>query len=51
LECSPADLLICEPEKVAARREQAARAAGGGGEAAPPPVRPRLGRNRSKPPA
>jgi DNA-binding Xre family transcriptional regulator len=48
LECTPADLLICEPEK-AARRQEATRAAAGGEAAAP--VKPRLGRNRSKPPA
>jgi len=48
LSCSPADLLICEPEKVAARRPQkqtTAKAVGGSG---PPP---RLGRNRTTPPA
>jgi putative transcriptional regulator len=47
LECSPTDLLICEPEVVTARRP--AKAA----EAATdrPKVTPRLGRNRSKPPA
>ena len=54
LECTPSDLLICEPEKIVARRERTARAVGddgGGGEPSAPSVRPRLGRNRSKPPA
>jgi DNA-binding Xre family transcriptional regulator len=53
LECTPADLLICEPEKITARRDRAARAVGDdrGGDSTPPPVPPRLGRNRSKPPA
>ncbi|MDK0524821.1 helix-turn-helix transcriptional regulator [Streptomyces sp. ML-6] len=49
LECSPTDLLICEPDKVAARRPatpaQLAEAAGGS------VVTPRFGRNRSAPPA
>lgn len=46
LDCSPEELLICEPEKVAARRparQEPARAAGG--------VTPRLGRHASVPPA
>ena len=38
LDCTPSDLLICEPDKVAARRP--ARAAGG---PAPTPVTPRAG--------
>lgn len=46
LDCSPEELLICEPEKVAARRparqEPAAAATG---------VTPRLGRRTSVPPA
>lgn len=46
LEVTPADLLICEPEKVAARRP--AKAAAGGPAA---PVTPVLGRHRSVPPA
>lgn len=46
LGCAPGDLLICEPEKVAARKP--AQVA----EAGPAPARqPRLGRNRSVPPA
>jgi putative transcriptional regulator len=47
LECTPTDLLICEPEQVAARRPPHAAEATGG----PPAVKPRLGRNRSVPPA
>jgi len=48
LECNPTDLLICEPAKVAASKPQRAAAA----EAGPgPQVTPRLGRNRSVPPA
>lgn len=48
LNCSPTELLICEPEKVAAARPQKARASSAGSL---PSVVPRLGRNRSKPPA
>jgi putative transcriptional regulator len=44
LECSPAELLICEPEKVAARPPRAET-----GTATP--LTPRLGRHRSVPPA
>jgi DNA-binding Xre family transcriptional regulator len=47
LDCNPAELLICEPEKVAAGRPaKTAKAAG-----AATPINPRLGRNRSLPPA
>ena len=45
LECNPADLLICEPEKVAARRPAKAQAG------SPAPITPVLGRHRSVPPA
>jgi DNA-binding Xre family transcriptional regulator len=45
LECTPPDLLICEPGKVAARRP--ARAQNGPAT----PVTPVLGRHRSVPPA
>lgn len=46
LGCAPSDLLICEPDKVAARRP--ARTA----QASPAPARqPQLGRHRSVPPA
>ena len=46
LECAPSELLVCEPEKVAARRPGTAVAA-----KTASPVTPRLGRNRSRPPA
>ncbi|GAA0819857.1 hypothetical protein GCM10009525_04690 [Streptosporangium amethystogenes subsp. fukuiense] len=46
LECAPTDLLICEPEKVHARRPRQAETATGAS-----PVAPRLGRNRTVPPA
>lgn len=45
LECTPSDLLVCEPEKVAARRPPRADT----GTTAHPA--PRLGRHRSVPPA
>ncbi len=45
LDCTPADLLICEPEKVAARRPAKAQ----NGPSAP--ITPVLGRHRSVPPA
>jgi putative transcriptional regulator len=45
LECTPAELLICEPDKVAARRPRPAQSA------SPAPITPRLGRHRSTPPA
>src|SRR4051794_39422940 len=48
LEASPEELLICEPDKVAARKPtQPAQASPTSG----PQVTPRLGRNRSVPPA
>ena len=48
LECDPTELLICEPDKVAARKPaQPAEASPTSG----PAVTPRLGRNRSVPPA
>lgn len=46
LDCTPDALLVCEPDKVAARRPS--RAAEATGATA---VTPRLGRNRSLPPA
>lgn len=50
LDCSPAELLIREPEQVAARRP--ARAVNADRPAdAPAGVTPRLGRNRTVPPA
>ena len=55
LDCTPADLLLCEPEKVAARRVEASRVAsdvsGRESSSASSKVTPRLGRNRSLPPA
>lgn len=47
LDCTPADLLICEPDQVAALRPRKAAEAADG-----PPlvVTPRLGRNRTQPP-
>jgi DNA-binding Xre family transcriptional regulator len=45
LECTPTELLICEPDAVAARRPRKVAKAGA------PAVKPRLGRNRSIPPA
>jgi len=48
LECTPSDLLIVEPEKVQARRPKREREAAAGEV---PKIAPRLGRNRSKPPA
>jgi DNA-binding Xre family transcriptional regulator len=55
LDCAPSELLLCEPEKVAARRAEQYLAAGdANGEettAAKSPITPRLGRNRSLPPS
>jgi putative transcriptional regulator len=45
LECTPADLMICEPDKVAALRPPAAATG------TRPDLAPRLGRHRSVPPA
>lgn len=45
LGCSPAELLICEPDKVATRKPKVERAAAG------PRAKPRPGRHRSVPPA
>jgi len=46
LECSPSDLLITEPEKVAARRPKQVESSSG-----VTPITPHLGRNRTLPPA
>ena len=51
LECSPTDILINEPEQVAARRRTAAKEANGKPSGRASKVTPRLGRNRSVPPA
>jgi putative transcriptional regulator len=45
LACTPADLMVCEPDKVAARRPPAAATG------TKPGLAPRLGRHRSVPPA
>jgi DNA-binding Xre family transcriptional regulator len=47
LGCTPAELMICEPEKVAARRPQQTDTVSGG----PSTLTPRLGRHTSIPPA
>jgi putative transcriptional regulator len=47
LACSPSQLLVPEPEKVAARKPPRAEPVSAGRRAA----KPRLGRNRTKPPA
>lgn len=47
LGCSPAQLLVAEPDKVAARKPAQANSA----ETGATPLKPRLGRNRSTPPA
>ncbi|AIJ23977.1 XRE family transcriptional regulator [Amycolatopsis methanolica 239] len=47
LGCQPTDLLVCEPDKVAERAPKARTEATTGG----PAITPRLGRNRSEPPA
>jgi DNA-binding Xre family transcriptional regulator len=57
LECSPTDLLVCEPDKVAARRLSRVADAEAGGDSSsgqapgPATITPRLGRNRTLPPA
>lgn len=48
LECTPSDLLIPEPHKVAARRPQKAETVNG--EDTSPRVAPRFGKPRSEPP-
>jgi putative transcriptional regulator len=47
LGCQPTDLLVCEPEKVAARKPKKTNEATASG----PAVKPSLGRHRSEPPA
>lgn len=46
LDCTPSDLLICEPEVVAARRPASTAAA-----TPAPSIQPKPGRHRSVPPA
>jgi putative transcriptional regulator len=47
LECAPNDLLVCEPDQVAARRPRKSAEVNKTAST----VTPRLGRNRTKPPA
>lgn len=47
LGCTPSDLLLPEPDKVSASKPAATKAAGSGAT----PMTPRLGRNRTRPPA
>jgi len=47
LDCTPTDLLLVEPDVVAARKPKKAAKASGGSST----VTPRLGKNRSVPPA
>ena len=49
LECSPSDLMVPEPEKVAARRPQNVETINGQNDT-PPRVAPRFGKPRSEPP-
>lgn len=49
LDCSPSDLLIRDPEQVAARKPE--KAAEGCSQGSPPSITPRLGRHRTAPPA
>lgn len=51
LRCTPADLLICEPEVVAARKPAKKAAAEQSSKKASNARRPPPGRSRSKPPA
>lgn len=51
LDCTPTDLLTCEPDKVAERRPTPAKKAAGDSAAQPPPIMPSLGRRRTPPPA
>jgi putative transcriptional regulator len=54
LDCTPSDLLIREPDKVAARRPGDVRVGDGSGTTGPatrPVIRPRPGRHRTLPPA
>jgi DNA-binding Xre family transcriptional regulator len=51
LDCEPSKLLVREPDKVAARRPANTATAAGDKQSTSPRVPPRLGRNRSTPPA
>src|SRR5947207_13551124 len=48
LECTPSDLLICEPEQVTARKPQKETAVGNAAVLSPPPP---TGRRRTSPPS
>ena len=48
LDCDPSELLIREPEKVAARRPE--RRSTANAEGTPPRVKPRVGKPKSEPP-
>ena len=50
LQCNPTDLLILEPETVAARRPAAATVATAGAGSHISGIIPQLGRNRTRPP-
>lgn len=49
LDCAPSDLMVPEPEKVAARRPQKAETINGQNDALPK-ITPRFGKPRSEPP-
>lgn len=49
LDCTPSDLMVPEPEKVAVRRPQKAETINGQNDA-PPKITPRFGKPRSEPP-
>ncbi|MGI5215111.1 helix-turn-helix domain-containing protein [Plantactinospora sp. CA-290183] len=51
LDCTPAELLLHEPQQVKTRRDELKRAANADIAPTGSPVVPRLGRNRSLPPA
>lgn len=51
LDCEPTDILIREPDQVESRRHQAQKAVNDKAADRPAKVKPRLGRNRSIPPA
>lgn len=51
LDCTPTELLVCEPDLVAARRAEQAAVRAAGEQPAPSSPAPRLGRNRTLPPA
>ena len=50
LNCEPSELLIAEPDKVAARRPAAANGSTGASTSSPSITPPRLGNRRTEPP-